>query len=70
MYEKLSCEEKVKCKNWIGGIVDDKPKEITSKWKQIMNLLNNIIDPYYTIWTVGVVISSPVRLIITAINVY
>ena len=62
VYEKLSGEEKVKCGKWIGGIVDDKPKEtVTSKWTQIMDLLGNIIDPYYTIWTIGVVLSSPVR---------
>ena len=24
-------------------------------------LLGNIIDPYYTIWTIGVIFSSPVR---------
>ena len=64
VYEKLTAEEKVKCGKWIGGIVDDKPKEIaSSKWTQIMDLLGNIIDPYYTIWTIGVVLSSPVRLI-------
>ena len=62
MYEKLSGEDKVKCGKWIGGIVDDKPKETaTSKWTQIMDLLGNITDPYYTIWTIGVVLSSPVR---------
>ena len=62
MYEKLNDEDKVKCGKWIGGIVDDKPKETaTSKWTQIMDLLGNITDPYYTIWTIGVVLSSPVR---------
>ena len=65
MYEKLTAEEKVKCGKWMGGIVDDKPKEAVSRWRQIQDLLSNIIDPYYTIWTVGIVLSSPVRLIAT-----
>ena len=72
MYEKLTSEEKVKCRKWMGGIVDDKPQEPTSRQKQILNLLSDIIDPYYTIWTIGVVLSSPVRLndIVTFINVH
>ena len=61
VYEKLTCEEKGKCGKWIGGIVDDKPKETASKWTQIMDLLSNVIDPYYTIWVIGIVLSSPVR---------
>ena len=63
MYEKLTAEEKVKCGKWMGGIVDEKPKEVASRWKQIQDLLSNIIDPYYTVWSIGIVLSSPVRLI-------
>lgn len=49
VYEKLTAEEKVKCGKWIGGIVDDKPKELPSRLGQIMNLLSDIIILILTI---------------------
>ena len=33
VYEKLTVEEKIKCGKWMGGIIDDKPKEEMSRWK-------------------------------------
>ena len=70
VYEKLTAEEKVKCGKWIGGIVDDKPTAVASRWKQILDLLSNIIDPYYTIWTIGIVLSSPVRFILSLLLMF
>ena len=62
VYEKLSPEERIKYGCTLDSVVEGRTKKKLSKRSQIFDLLCDIIDPYYVIWMVGVVLSSPVRL--------
>ncbi|XP_065916546.1 ryanodine receptor 2-like isoform X2 [Dysidea avara] len=59
VYEKLSPDERIKCGRMFDTVVEGKTKKKLSKRSQIFDLLCDIIDPYYAVWVVGVVLSSP-----------
>ena len=46
----------------LDAVVEGKMNQKLSKWSQIFDLLCDIIDPYYVLWMVGVVLSSPVSV--------
>jgi len=62
VYEKLSPDERIKSGCMLDTVVEGKMNKKLSKWSQIFDLLCDIIDPYYVIWMMGVVLSSPVSV--------
>lgn len=62
VYEKLSADERIKCGSLLDNVADNKTNKNKSKWSHIIDLLCDIMDPYYVAWVVGIVLSSPVSL--------